>query len=106
MTAIVDPGSLAVGAAVREQAIHEFEPGRKRPGRLRIEVEYGSDPAHAPNPFQPEACGSLAAARKETVTTGRGRPRYCAGARPPPSRSHLRPLPRLEAPCRLPPPRG
>src|SRR6185437_10085248 len=60
MTAVVDPHALSVGAAVREQPIHELEPGRERPGRLRIEVEYYSDPAHARLPPPAAGAASLA----------------------------------------------
>jgi heterodisulfide reductase subunit C len=39
---------IEIMPAVREQAVHELEAGRERPDRLRIEVEYDSDPAHTP----------------------------------------------------------
>jgi len=80
--AVVQPRALAVGAAVREQAVHELEPGRERLDRLRIEVEYDSDPAHAPTAACRErGAASLAAATAGTAPGDDTAPMSAAGRR-------------------------
>jgi 2-beta-glucuronyltransferase len=68
MTAIMDPDTLTVRAAMREQAVHELEPGRECLGRLRIKVKYDSDPAHEPIPARRAGAASLATGAAEPTT--------------------------------------